>query len=398
MSWNTGDLFCKNAAIGLSSQIVTIVSFRSILIKSAIAPRPYGRSGFHQHTDGVSRILVHLTASLCSSGFRPAGAGAASSIAEQYRAMARTAERGLLDAVWLGRDAQWPLDALPLLGSLIVVTERIGLGGLWRIARAEPFHVARVFATLDHLAGGRTALIVGLPGEGPDDDQFAHAPALTPDDALERAGELIDVARQLWDSWEDEGWLLDVATGRFADPDHVHPIEHAGRFFAVRGPLNPPRPPQGNPAVVFEVGIDPPALALAEADVLLLSCRSQEQAASLRRRASPAQRILVNVMPILGITALEAQRRADALGRIPFEAMRFVGTPEQAVDLFAARVQNGACDGFNLMAAGLPEDLEQIVDVMIPIGRARGVFRESYEGVTLREHLLLPRPRSRFSA
>ena len=347
----------------------------------------------------MSTNLVHLTASLSSAGFHPAGwrlgHAAASPIGRHYQAMAHAAERAGLDAVWLGQDDVMPIDALPLLGSLIAVTQSIGLGGRWRIEHAEPFHVARVFATLDHLASGRTALLVGLPGEGPGAAQFGHVAPLPQEEALQRAGELLDVARQLWDSWEDEGLLLDVGSGRFADPEHVHPIEHKGRYFTVRGPLNVPRPPQGNPVIAFEVADDAAArqLALREGDVLLLSATSKEQAGGVRLRARASQRVLVDVMPILGATDREAAARAEALDAMAVRprAMRFVGTAAGLRDLCADWVGAGVCDGFNLRPAVLPDDLEAILAAVAPLAR-----RSPASG-TLRERLGLARPRSRFS-
>ena len=98
--------------------------------------------------------------------------------------------------------------------------------------------MARVFATLDHLAGGRTAWIAGLFGGADLGPFFGHARDVPQDDDyIQRAREFIDLTRALWDSWEDEAFLLDKPSGRFADPDRVHPVHHAGRFFTVRGPL-----------------------------------------------------------------------------------------------------------------------------------------------------------------
>jgi alkanesulfonate monooxygenase SsuD/methylene tetrahydromethanopterin reductase-like flavin-dependent oxidoreductase (luciferase family) len=349
---------------------------------------------------------LHLTASLSSAGFHPAGwrmaTGDAFPIGRRFQAMAQTAERGLLDAVWLGAPFadRIPIDPLPLLGSLIAGTSHIGLGAAWAVDHAEPFHVARVMATLDHLAGGRAAWIAGIAGTDRPTADFGHVPPLPPGGYLDRAAEMIDLVRALWDSWEDEGLLLDVATGRFADPARVHPIHHAGPYFTVRGPLNLPRPVQGNPPVV----IAPPpgggqAAVLALADVLLLPCRTPDAAAAWRGGA----RTQVNIMPILGATEAEARSRAAALDALTGpddgpepDVLRFVGTPLGLVDMFEAWA--ASCDGFNLLPAVLPDDLDGIVDSVIPLARARGLVRAAYDGATLREHLGLVRPRSRFAA
>ncbi len=353
----------------------------------------------------MSRYPIHLTASLCSAGFHPEAwrfcRGEAFPIGKRFQEMAGIAERGMLEAVWLGRGDRLRIDPLPLLGSLIAGTQYLGLGAHWAVEHTEPFNVARVFATLDHLAGGRTAWIAGLPGDAQPIRQFAHTAPMDAASALKRASELIDVVRQLWDSWEDEGLLLDVPTGRFADPARVHPIQHQGAFFTVRGPLNVPRPVQGNPVVVIDFPADDAArrIAVDAADVLLVSAPSREAAMSLRAAmARTPARVLVNVTPILGATDAEARRRAEQVGASPDESLRFVGTSEQLLDLFASWVRDGICDGFNLRPAVLPDDLETFVDWVVPAGRARGLFRDAYSGTTLREHLGLPRPRSRFAA
>jgi alkanesulfonate monooxygenase SsuD/methylene tetrahydromethanopterin reductase-like flavin-dependent oxidoreductase (luciferase family) len=339
--------------------------------------------------------------------------------------MARAAEHGKLDAVLLtgvrrsespvdGRADDLRLDPLPLLGSLIGVTEQIGLGAAWTVEHAEPFHVARVFATLDHLSGGRSAWVAGLSEGARFAANFGHAKQPASDTAaLERAVEFLDVVRALWDSWEDEGLLLDVPTGRFADPARVHPLHHAGRFFTVRGPLNVPRPVQGNPLVVMTVPDEAAGrrLVAAAADVLLLNIASPETALALRRsletlilaagRQSASIRVLVNIMPILGETQTMARTRAaelDALlppGDEP--AMRFVGTPGQFVDLCGAWIEAGCCDGFNLMPAVLPDDLTELLRAVVPLAQSRGLLRTDYAGTTLRDHMGLARPRSRFA-
>ena len=155
---------------------------------------------------------------------------------------------------------------------------------------------------------------------------FGHTnlPA-TEEDSATRLVELIDVARQLWDSWEDRGFVVDQASGTFADPTHVHPIEHAGRFFTVRGPLNVPRPVQGQPVILHR---DVPAGpmrsgAAASAEVVLAECATLAEAAASRRdwralaqkqgRDPEGLRFIVRVMPILAETEQAARKRAAEL-------------------------------------------------------------------------------------
>jgi alkanesulfonate monooxygenase SsuD/methylene tetrahydromethanopterin reductase-like flavin-dependent oxidoreductase (luciferase family) len=375
---------------------------------------------------------MHLLASLANHGWHPAAwsvTGVAGFTgATPFRAMAKTAEQGGLDAVLLGlptaprarRDGGKidgiRLDPLPLLGAMIGATERIGLCAWWPGDVAEPFHVARVFATLDHLASGRTGWITGL--EGPEElgARFRHTnlPA-TEEDSAARLVELIDVARQLWDSWEDRGFVVDQASGTFADPPHVHPIDHAGRFFAVRGPLNVPRPVQGQPVILHrDVPAGPLRLgAAASAEVVLAECATAAEATASRRdwralaqkhgRDPEGLRFIVRVMPILAESEQAAQKRAaelDGLAGIDEEQAvpRVVGTPEQFADWLAQWHGAGACDGFDILPAVLPVDLDLLVEAVVPQLRRRGLRPAGYEQPTLRGHLGLQRAASRFAA
>jgi alkanesulfonate monooxygenase SsuD/methylene tetrahydromethanopterin reductase-like flavin-dependent oxidoreductase (luciferase family) len=224
----------------------------------------------------------------------------------------------------------------------------------------------------------------------------------------ERAGEFVDVVRKLLDSWEDEGFALDKASGMFADPDRVHAINHAGRYFTVRGPLNVPRPPQGIPVLIIS---DPATAAgrrfvAATADVILTdraslpaaAARYQELRALAAEQFRDAPLVLANINVLLGETETDARRRAAELDafcpRTP-DGMCFAGTSEQLVDLFVA--WRDACDGFNLLPAVLPDDLNLFADAVVPLARRRGLFRSEYEGKTLRDHLGFARPVSQYA-
>jgi alkanesulfonate monooxygenase SsuD/methylene tetrahydromethanopterin reductase-like flavin-dependent oxidoreductase (luciferase family) len=375
---------------------------------------------------------MHLLVSLTAHGWHPAAwrvtrtEGFAA--ATPFRTMVQTAERGMLDAVLLGLPAVTPaerdsgrvdvtrLDPLPLLGAMIGASRCIGLGAYWPADVAEPYHVARVFATLDHLAGGRTAWITGLAGSEELGARYGHVtfpPTL--DDASDRLAELIDVTRQLWDSWEDRGFMADQASGTFADPAHVHPIDHSGPFFMVRGPLNVPRPVQGQP-VIMQTDVSPGSprvAAAASAEVILSACDTIAQARALRAewrglaaeygRQPDSIRLIARVTPILDETEAGARRRAvglDALSddHAARQGLRFIGTPDGFADLLTSWKDAGACDGFEIRPAVLPTDLDLFVGSVVPILRARGQVRSRYAHATLREHLHLHRAQSRFAA
>jgi alkanesulfonate monooxygenase SsuD/methylene tetrahydromethanopterin reductase-like flavin-dependent oxidoreductase (luciferase family) len=375
---------------------------------------------FAWHVVCVIGFGVHLFASLAAHGWHPAAwrisgqAGFAGSA--PFLRAAKTAESGGLDAVLLGLPAAsraarasagmdgLHLDPLPLLGLLIGATDRIGLCGYWPVDIAEPFHVARVFATLDHLSVGRTGWITGLAGRAETEGRFQRAdlPYEGPD-ALARQVELIDVARQLWDSWEDRGFVVDQATGTFADSERVHPIDHAGRFFTVRGPLNVPRPVQGQPVIVQRdvPGSRRPDLA-ASAEIVLAAPSSLIDAKAARgewQALAPDVRYIASLVIVLGETEASAAKRAAELDVLATDHRpRFVGTPEQLAAHLAGWHVAGACDGFDILPAVMPIDLGLLVQAVVPLLRARGLRPAGYAGRSLREHLQLARPLSRFAA
>jgi FMN-dependent oxidoreductase (nitrilotriacetate monooxygenase family) len=178
---------------------------------------------------------------------------------------AQTLERGRFDAFFMADHLavlNMPVNALKrshtvtsfepftLLSALAAVTERIGLVGTSSTTYDEPYHVARRFASLDHLSGGRagwnlvttsnpdSALNFGL------DEHVEHG------ERYRRAREFYDVVTGLWDSWADDAFTRDVESGIFVDPNKVHTLNHKGEHFSVRGPLNIARPVQGWPVVV----------------------------------------------------------------------------------------------------------------------------------------------------
>jgi alkanesulfonate monooxygenase SsuD/methylene tetrahydromethanopterin reductase-like flavin-dependent oxidoreductase (luciferase family) len=383
-------------------------------------PAATGRVVFAWHVVCVIGSGVHLFVSLAAHGWHPAAwrvsgqAGFAG--AAPFLRAARTAEEGGLDAVLLGlptasraarasaRVDGLHFDPLPLLGLLIGATERIGLCGYWPVDVAEPFHVARVFATLDHLSGGRTGWIAGLAGRAETEGRFQRAdlPYEGPD-ALARQVELIDVARRLWDSWEDRSFVVDQATGTFADSDHVHPIDHADRFFTVRGPLNVPRPVQGQPVILQrDVLASARSGIAASAEVVLAAPAALAEAKAARaewRALAPDVRYVASLVVVLGETEAIATKRAAELDALADDRRpRFVGTPEQLAAHLAQWQAAGACHGFDILPAVLSIDLDLLVTGVVPLLRARGLRPKGYAGGTLRDHLQLARPLSRFAA
>ena len=244
-----------------------------------------------------------------------------------YERLAVTAEAAKFDSVFLADSpALWNdparrpsgrLEPITLLTALARATRQIGLIATASTSYNDPYNLARRFASLDHISGGRAGWnIVTTAGDEAArnfglDAQPAHA------ERYQRAAEFIEVSRKLWDSWEDDAVVADKAAGVHALPERVHPIEHAGRFFQVRGPLNVPRSPQGHPLLVqagsSEDGKD---FAARYAEAVFTAQRSLAEGqafyAELKRRAFAAGRrpddikILPGIVPVLGSTEAEA--------------------------------------------------------------------------------------------
>ncbi|MFG2331044.1 LLM class flavin-dependent oxidoreductase [Streptomyces sp. NPDC048604] len=177
-----------------------------------------------------------------------------------FQQLAQTAERGLLDSVFLADGlALWGnarynalggFEPLTLLSALAAVTERVGLIATVSTTFSEPFHTARKFASLDHISGGRAGWNIVTSGTVNEARNFGRDEHLEHRLRYERAREFVEVATKLWDSWDDDAILLDREGGVYADTDRVRAIDHRGEHFGVQGPLNVPRSPQGHPLLV----------------------------------------------------------------------------------------------------------------------------------------------------
>ncbi len=194
--------------------------------------------------------------------------GAPTDLASYVHA-ARTAERGLFDLFFIADTpaartenlhawSRFPLfinvlEPVTLLTALAGATSQIGLGGTVSTSFSEPYNVARQFASLDHLSGGRAAWNVVTSANDYAARNFGHAKLAPHADRYRRAGEFVDVVRALWDTWDDDAFVLDRASGRYFDPAGQHPVHHDGPFFKLDGALNIARPPQGHP-VIIEAG------------------------------------------------------------------------------------------------------------------------------------------------
>ncbi|MBW0103272.1 LLM class flavin-dependent oxidoreductase [Pseudonocardia sp. KRD291] len=188
---------------------------------------------------------------------------------DYYTHIAKTLERGKFDCVFFDDRLAMPgvygdsvddtvrygarpikLDLTAVLGGIIGATSRIGVGATYSTTYYDPFHVARTFATLDHLSGGRAAWNVVTSVNDSEAQNFGVETHLGHDERYDRAHEFLQAVAALWDSWEDGALVMDKESGEFADPSKVHRVDHDGKWFTVRGPLTVPRSPQGRPAIL----------------------------------------------------------------------------------------------------------------------------------------------------
>ncbi len=360
-----------------------------------------------------------LSASIAGFGHHPAATGDARHLiqVDYYRGLLRAAERARLDFVLLADARALPedhsygrLDALAVLSRLAPETRHVGLAVSKPTTYSEPFHVSREVATLDFVSGGRAAWYPGTIASVAEARNFGHDQPVPAEERCAIGEEFVAVSRKLWDSWEDGAVIVDRQRGLYLDPHKLHHIDHAGRYFRIRGPQITYRPPQGHVVVIQGASDDEgDTPSTTTADVLILSdttlasardayLRHQAQAVAVRRTV----RILQRVMPILGTTVAAAQARAAALDACATNAaqprgLRLVGDPTHVADTLEHWFRSGATDGFHLLPATLPASLDECVEHLVPELRRRGVFRTEYTGQTLREHLRLPRPASQFA-
>ncbi len=182
-----------------------------------------------------------------------------------YRRFVASLERGRFDAFFMAdhlavmnmpmaalkRSATvTSFDPLTLLPALAVVTEHLGLIATASTTYNEPYHVARKFASLDHISGGRAAWNMVTSANPQEARNFGREQHLEHGQRYRRAREFFDVVTGLWDSWADDAFIRDVETGTYFDPDKMHILDHKGPHLSVRGPLNVARPIQGWPVIV----------------------------------------------------------------------------------------------------------------------------------------------------
>ena len=255
---------------------------------------------------------------------------------QHYIEIARIGERGLFDfiftadtnAFFYGDDIHklrrtpeaLRLEPLTLLSALAMATKNIGLICTATTTYLDPFHVARQFASLDRISGGRAGwnlVTSSAPAEAQNFSVDAHP---KPFDRYEKAAEFARVVVGLWDSWEDDAVIEDKLSGTFYDPEKLHRLNHKGKYFSVRGPLTIERSPQGRPIIVqagqSQLGR---ALAAETAEVIFTVQQNVDDArafySDVKTRAAAFGRsaneinVMPGLLPIVGKTRREAEEK-----------------------------------------------------------------------------------------
>jgi alkanesulfonate monooxygenase len=253
-----------------------------------------------------------------------------------YVSVAQTAERGLFDQVFVadspglwhkGDDESLSrqgrvsyFEPVTLWTALSQVTRHIGFVATASTTYEDPYSLARKFASLDHLSGGRAAWNVVTTSADNVHGNFGLDAHPDPATRYERAHEFVDVVRGLWDSFDDDAFVGDPVSGVYFDPSKLHTLNHVGKFFKVKGPLNIERPPQGHPVIVQAGSSDDgKELAAATAEAIFTAWTSLAEAQVFYRdvkgrmgkygRRPEQLLVLPGISPVIGRTKEEARAK-----------------------------------------------------------------------------------------
>jgi alkanesulfonate monooxygenase SsuD/methylene tetrahydromethanopterin reductase-like flavin-dependent oxidoreductase (luciferase family) len=319
--------------------------------------------------------------------------------------LAAVAERGLLDFVtfddsltpqrrrkpeieprWLaGRP-----DAVMVAARVAPTTRHIGLIPVATVTHTEPFHISKAIATLDFVSHGRAGWQVRVSSTQHEAALFGRRdPAHI--DLFDEAVDVVEVARRLWDSWEDDAVIRDVATGRFIDRDKLHYVDFVGKYFSVKGPSITPRPPQGQP-VVTALAHQLPIYEFAARSTDLVFITPHDDA-DVSTIISQIRQVGGTDLKVYADIYVSFSKLIDTRS----DALTFDGTPTELVELLQ-RWHPLGLDGFRLRPAVNATDLPAIADDVVPLLQQAGLFRSAYrDGESLRERLGLPVAENRYA-
>ncbi|HEV2512527.1 LLM class flavin-dependent oxidoreductase [Bosea sp. (in: a-proteobacteria)] len=251
-----------------------------------------------------------------------------------YQELAQKAEAAKFDAIFFADGPSLPenvryssrvrFEPVTWLTAIAAATEKIGLIGTASTTYNEPYNLARLFASLDHISGGRAGWNIVTTSDAGAAHNFGLPEHPPHGERYEKAREFLNVVTRLWDSWEDDALVADPQSGVFADADKVHRIDHVGKHYRVRGPLNVSRSPQGRPVYVqagssedgrsfaaqFAEAIFTAHQTLASAQEFYSDIKTR--AVALGRRPDHL-RVLPGISPFLGSTEAEAKRLEEEI-------------------------------------------------------------------------------------
>ncbi len=275
---------------------------------------------------------------------------------QHFVEMAQTAERGLFDMLfsadsqtaWTGAESAidrvhytaW-LEPYTLLSALSAYTKNIGLVCTATTSFEQPFMVARRFATLDHISGGRAGWNVVTSGNDTEAQNFTKVPHLPKKERYRRGREFVDVVRALWDSWDDDAFVRDRESGIFFDRSKMHVLDHHGEYYDVRGPLNVARTPQGQPVIV-QAGLsdDGRQLAAETAEAVFAAHDSIESAqefyADVKSRMQAFGRSPNHLKILPGLSVIVAPTHAEAQAK--FKQLQELLHPALGLALLSSRL------------------------------------------------------------
>ncbi len=360
-------------------------------------------------------------------------------------------------------------EPMTLLSALAMVTKKIGLVATSSTTYDAPYHVARRFASLDHISGGRSGWNIVTTANPNASRNFGIEFQMEHDERYSRAKEFYDVVTGLWDSWEDDAFVRNQKTGIFFDTEKMHILNHQGKYLKSRGPLNIARPIQGWPVIVQagasnagrqlaaetaeivftsqptidharefysdvkgrmkQIGRNPRHMHILPACMVIIA-NSLEEAKERRAKLDSLvhfESAIASLSIALGTDAsvfdpdgmlpdipetnagqssrekairiakeegLTVQQLAQRIGG--HSSLCLMGPPELVADQMEEWLSTGGADGFTIQFPYLPQGLDDFVEKLVPILQKRGIYREDYEGNTLRENLGLPRPENQF--
>ncbi|MDV6330772.1 LLM class flavin-dependent oxidoreductase [Asticcacaulis sp. 201] len=304
---------------------------------------------------------------------------------DQLTAQAQLAEAGVFDFIRFqeralsGVNSDARTEPFTTASFLATRTRRIGLIAQASTSYYEPFNLARLIASLDHVTHGRAGWELVTGAERPAHSHFSQAQR-SAEAHYARAEEVVEILRKLWDSWEAGAFVRNKTTGEYVDGAKIHAIHHNGDLFRIKGPLNVARSPQGHAVVALTARDDISTdLAVREADLIFLDARP---AVDLRSQADQIR------------TRLNSAGRT---ARVFADLAPGDGEPGIIADRIEALAETVKLDGINLHF-GAPGALAAYVGGVVPELQARGLLARDYTGVTLRDHLGFAEPANRYAA